>query len=484
MTIKEMEERLGMPRANIRYYEQEGLISPRRMENGYRDYGEEDVRTLEKVKLLRALGCSMEEIRQLKDGQRALYDILSHRSGAFAREMEAASQAREICEAICVSGEKFSDLDAKKYLSGAWKTEGEAKPIEGPKEVAPRASLWRRFWARMLDIQIYTGIWSAILCFVWPASQYSGNSLWTLAGIAAGDIIMIALEPLMLHFFGTTPGKWALGLRVHADGAGRLSLKAARARTRGVLWHGLAMNVPVIEIRTWWKRYKEAEAGEPMYWEDESYIEQRGRTGARAAVYIALRLAVALVLICCMGLGRMPVHRGMLTPEEFAENYNRLTWAYGVDQAVELQADGTWREKSEYVIRVFGDDLPQIEMETENGAVCGASMRIRVEAGEEGNMLFLPVSTMQSMAVSLVCAESPWYREMLPIGSDEMKILRFFEGLDPRETKSFDAGSWQIEYGAECSGGVYPSAYEQGGVVILPQGEDGIFEMEFSVRRK
>ena len=34
MTIKEMEARTGMSRANIRYYEQEGLIAPQRDSNG------------------------------------------------------------------------------------------------------------------------------------------------------------------------------------------------------------------------------------------------------------------------------------------------------------------------------------------------------------------------------------------------------------------------------------------------------------------
>lgn len=34
MTIKELEVRTGMVRANIRYYEEEGLLSPRRLDNG------------------------------------------------------------------------------------------------------------------------------------------------------------------------------------------------------------------------------------------------------------------------------------------------------------------------------------------------------------------------------------------------------------------------------------------------------------------
>ena len=46
MTIKDMELQTGLARANIRYYEAEGLISPERAENGYREYSQEDAETL------------------------------------------------------------------------------------------------------------------------------------------------------------------------------------------------------------------------------------------------------------------------------------------------------------------------------------------------------------------------------------------------------------------------------------------------------
>lgn len=56
MTIKDMEARTGMSRANIRYYEQEGLIAPQRDSNGYRNYQESDVQALERILLMRRLG--------------------------------------------------------------------------------------------------------------------------------------------------------------------------------------------------------------------------------------------------------------------------------------------------------------------------------------------------------------------------------------------------------------------------------------------
>ena len=41
MTIKDVEERTGLSRSNIRFYEKEKLIEPSRNENnGYRDYSE------------------------------------------------------------------------------------------------------------------------------------------------------------------------------------------------------------------------------------------------------------------------------------------------------------------------------------------------------------------------------------------------------------------------------------------------------------
>lgn len=44
MKIKEVEQRTGISSANIRFYEKEGLLNPRRSkENNYRDYAQQDV---------------------------------------------------------------------------------------------------------------------------------------------------------------------------------------------------------------------------------------------------------------------------------------------------------------------------------------------------------------------------------------------------------------------------------------------------------
>lgn len=68
MQIKEVEQLTGMPRANIRYYEKLGLLKRMtRNEYNYREYTEEDVRQLQRIRFLRMFEVSINEIKEMKD---------------------------------------------------------------------------------------------------------------------------------------------------------------------------------------------------------------------------------------------------------------------------------------------------------------------------------------------------------------------------------------------------------------------------------
>ena len=67
MKINQAAELAGITSKNIRFYEDQGLIAPARdSSNGYRDYSMEDVEQLCRIKLLRMLGISCENIRRLQ----------------------------------------------------------------------------------------------------------------------------------------------------------------------------------------------------------------------------------------------------------------------------------------------------------------------------------------------------------------------------------------------------------------------------------
>ena len=79
MNIGEVARRSGLPAKTIRYYEDIGLITPMRCENGYRAFRESDVHKLGFLGRARALGFSIEDCRTLlalwEDRNRASADV-------------------------------------------------------------------------------------------------------------------------------------------------------------------------------------------------------------------------------------------------------------------------------------------------------------------------------------------------------------------------------------------------------------------------
>lgn len=55
----------GLPAKTLRYYEEIGLVEPKRLENGYRDYDEEDLARLKFLGRARSLGFSIDDCRNL-----------------------------------------------------------------------------------------------------------------------------------------------------------------------------------------------------------------------------------------------------------------------------------------------------------------------------------------------------------------------------------------------------------------------------------
>lgn len=101
MKIKEVENIIGITKANIRYYEKEGLLEPvRNEENNYREYSAEDVECLKRIKTLRLLGISISEIKQLNDEQLLLKDVMENRLNRLQEEERSLLEIKRICETI------------------------------------------------------------------------------------------------------------------------------------------------------------------------------------------------------------------------------------------------------------------------------------------------------------------------------------------------------------------------------------------------
>lgn len=118
MKINEVEALVGITRKNIRFYESEGLLAPRRnAENGYRDYGAGEVEVLKRIKLLRKLGVSLEEIRQMQSGSHTVGDGMRRHLISLERDRENLEQSIRLCSRLTSCQERLCDLDAGAVLS-------------------------------------------------------------------------------------------------------------------------------------------------------------------------------------------------------------------------------------------------------------------------------------------------------------------------------------------------------------------------------
>ncbi len=82
MKISEVCRRTGLTERTVRYYEEEGFISPETTVSGgrtYRNYGEQDISTLETVASLRKLLFSIDEIKQMRDPEMIPHVLAGYR---------------------------------------------------------------------------------------------------------------------------------------------------------------------------------------------------------------------------------------------------------------------------------------------------------------------------------------------------------------------------------------------------------------------
>lgn len=98
MKIKDVERSTGLSQSNIRFYEEEGLIIPVRLENNYRDYSKDDVERLLNIKKLRILGIPVAEIREVLEERQTLENCLQNRLEEIEREKQSLNEIAAVCK--------------------------------------------------------------------------------------------------------------------------------------------------------------------------------------------------------------------------------------------------------------------------------------------------------------------------------------------------------------------------------------------------
>ena len=372
MTIKEVETAVGLPRASIRYYESEGLISPSRGENGYRNYSERDLEDLKKIKLLRELDCPIEDIAAVKNGTRRLDDVLDACLMRLKGDRERIERAQTLCERIRSDRTSWERLEPERYADVAPAARFPEPEVRDVRHFIP----FRRYFARMLDYALCNLVWIAILALlrVNPAAGGAWELVLDILGTVVSLLLMLAAEPIFLSKLGTTPGKALLGLKLTRSDGSLLSYHEAARRTANVIIFGMGLNLPVVALITNILAYRRCrnEWGQPWENEDEAWDDFAAKSPygfwsvkgsrLRAAGFVAANLLRTLAAVGLVFVAARPVHTGSLTIAEFAENYNQYCDFIGLEPSDERMADDGTPERG---ANVGYADAAGFEYETE-----------------------------------------------------------------------------------------------------------------------
>lgn len=442
MTIGEAESRTGLDRATIRYYEREGLLSPRRMENGYRDYGEQEMTALLRIKLLRELGISLEDIRSLQQGTLALPQTLAVRIEQLEREISASTQAKETCRAIREEGVSYAALDAEKYLNREVRLPGTVHDAPPPPNCP-----WRRYLARSFDWLLCEIALMAILAMGFHVNLIKQSPFLSLALSLIALGLVRWIEPLLLHWFGTTPGKAIFGLRVeHLDG-GRPTWEEARARTGQVIWQGLGWHIPFYSWYRLYQSYQQHIHGEEMPWDWENDLHLEAKPGAwwRGVVYLAaVGISLAAMVLVILSAA-FPPHFGPLTPAEYAENYSFL-WNYYGNSPYQLDGQGKWNLREEGTAVISFSALPAVTLETDAaGYVCAVTAEWTYR-GEEA-LIFWPGQELENFTLALAAGEGGWLSYF-----GRLEQVAALSGMDSFSAATIQAGGVTLTTEATWSG--------------------------------
>lgn len=446
MTILELEQRTQLERATIRYYEREGLIHPSRKENSYRDYSESDAEEILKIKLLRQLDLPIESIRKLQQGSESMTDMLRRHAAQLTQEAEQTKRAAALCREISESQTGYQVLDAKLYLNRLDTPQEDNTPapkaasLDAYREYHP----WRRFIARMLDYCLTIGMIQFIVIVVLRIRPFD-NLVSAL--VRYGSLVLaIPVQAVFLHYLGTTPGKWIMGIRLQGYGGRKLDIYNAVLREAQALLYGYGLGLPFVRLWRLYKSYKdygnreilEQDVGVDHIYE---YWEMFWNVWKKT---IFTLICVFLLFINCFNSIYTLKPRYLsdnLTIANFAENYNY--YAKMMNLSDRLNQDGTWFSNGDVVI--YGINEPENPDETLRFEVAGEQVkRIHYSNSWTEISLFYPFKTEFYLAgVTAIGSDK---------GNNPLNIITFlqdFESHSKEESGELTYGNVTIRWNIE-----------------------------------
>ena len=123
MKIKELENLLSISRSNIRFYEKQGLFSPKRKDNNYREYTNQDIEILKKIIIFRKMGFTVEEIKLIQNNDLPFAEAIANAQRRIEDEIEQLNGSLKLIKQVAQENLSFDEIDIDEH----WNTISESE---------------------------------------------------------------------------------------------------------------------------------------------------------------------------------------------------------------------------------------------------------------------------------------------------------------------------------------------------------------------
>lgn len=236
---------------------------------------------------------------------------------------------------------RLNDMDLFREEFEKRDPRSESEPVRTPipkledvpvptKEAKPKAYIVRRFWARWLDLTVYGSFW-------WLALYFAGRNIesvllsdWMLLPMY---IPWFVLEAWLLHRYGSTPGKWLMGLHLRNEDDSLLSLSAAIKRSLRVLVSGIGFGwkllSPICQLMSWFTTRR---IGKPIW----DYLGQHKVVAKPLVPWKVIILVCIFIASVFLRMAIQGRHAEKITVEqnpEAKEVFDYWRWIYLPDRS-------------------------------------------------------------------------------------------------------------------------------------------------------
>lgn len=187
------------------------------------------------------------------------------------------------------------------------------------------ATPWRRYWARFLDLTIFSILLTLAIAVIMPSLFAEGGSFYgpggdQLFGWLVLPFAMIA-DGVVLGLFGSTPGKAIAGVQVSGLRGAKLKVGDAIQRNFQVWWYGLGTGFPLVSLFTLVRAHSKASRGELLKWE--------ASTGGRSYAKGSVIRTIVTALIC------IAIYAGLFAASAANNTLGQSSFSAGSDQSPE-----------------------------------------------------------------------------------------------------------------------------------------------------